>query len=97
MKSLDTSLELALPLPLGLEGLGDEEVVGRGGLDGAALVRGPVGGARSGLGFELRDRAGFVDRGGVRVLAREVVCSFRGERERRDGTSSAALVSLLSS
>lgn len=81
--------------------LGEESVAGRGGLDGAVLVeaRGPVGGARSAASFEggLRDRGGLEGRGGVRVRVRVEVWSFRGERERRDGASSAALVSLGSS
>ncbi len=86
-----------MPLVL-VAGLGEESAVGRGGLDGGILVeaRGPVGGARSVAGFEggLRDRGGFEDGGGVRVRVRLEVWSLRGERERRDGGSSAALVSL---
>ena len=68
-------------------------------LDDGFLVkaRGPVGGARSEAGFEggLRDRGTLEDRGGVRVRVRAEVCSLRGERdrERRDGGSSAVLVS----
>ena len=83
-------------MPLGFEeGLGNESAAGRGGLDAGGLVvaRGPVGGARSLAGFEagLRERAGLDERGGVRVRVRVEVGSFRGERERRDGGSSAAL------
>lgn len=69
--TLEGSLELTAPFVLG--GLGVESAVGRGGLAGAVLEeRGPVGGARLVLSFEtgLRDRAGLIERGGVRVRAR---------------------------
>ena len=87
-------------MPLVLEaGSGEESAVGRGGLDGGFLAeaRGPVGGARSVAGFEggLRDRSGLEGGGGVRVRVRVEAWSFRGERDRRDGGSSATRVSLL--
>ena len=89
---------MPLTLAAGLEEV--SSAGGGGALDGGFLVkaRGPVGGARSLVGFEggLRDRNGLEDRGGVRVRVRPDVCSLRGERERerRDGTSSVALVRL---
>lgn len=96
MRGSDEEEVVPLVLALGLE----EVSVAGGGLDGGCLVeaRGPVGGARSLAGFEggLRDRGGLEDRGGVRVRVRAEVWSLRGERERerRDGGSSAAIVSL---
>lgn len=84
-------------VPLVLSGGLAVDEVGRG-LGGAlrVVVRGPLGGGREVVGFKgLRDRGGLEVRGGVRVRVRVVVRSFRGERERRDGGSSADSVSLL--
>ena len=93
------SVEEVVPLTLAV-GLESLSVLLLGGcLDDEFLVkaRGPVGGARSEAGLEggLRDRGTLEDRGGVRVRVRAEVCSLRGERdrERRDGGSSAVLVS----
>lgn len=94
---LGGTVEEAVPLAWPL-GFGDEVLAGGGAFEGGGLVeRGPVGGARSvGVpGRGLRDEKSVGARGGVRVLVRVEVWSFRGERERRDTGSSAATVSQL--
>lgn len=84
---------MPLAWPLGFDG---EALVGGSSFEGGGLVeRGPVGGARSVVVPERGLRGGkcLGARGGVRVLGRVEVWSFRGERERRDAGSSVAIVS----